>query len=71
MADVEAMSEVPDESTWAFKAADSTLHTGGEHAVDPVDLVMASGREPTPERIEKARRAMEEHGSAAVERYLP
>jgi hypothetical protein len=65
------MSDVPDESTWAFKTADSTLHTGSEHPVDPEDLVMASGREPTPELIEKARRAMEEHGSAAVERCLP
>ncbi|WP_399129783.1 hypothetical protein [Actinacidiphila sp. ITFR-21] len=63
--------EVADESTWAFKTADSSLHTGSEHAVDPEDLVMASGREPTPELVEKARRAMEEHGSAAVERYLP
>jgi hypothetical protein len=70
------MSDVPesgvlDESTWAFKTADSELHTGSEGPVDPVDLVMASGREPTPELIEKARRALEEHGPAAVERYLP
>jgi hypothetical protein len=39
--------------------------------VDPEDLVMASGREPTPELIERARRAMEEYGRAAVERCLP
>jgi hypothetical protein len=63
--------DVPDESTWAFKSADSALHTGSEHVIDPEDLVLASGREPTPELIEKARRAMEEHGSAAVERLLP
>jgi hypothetical protein len=64
-----------DESTWAYKSADSSLHTGAEGAVDgsvsPEDLVMLSGREPTPELIEKARRALEEHGAAAVERYLP
>jgi hypothetical protein len=65
------MSDVPDERTWAFKTADSRLHTGAESAVDPIDLVMLSGREPTPERIEKARRALEEYGAAAVERYLP
>ncbi|MBM9507900.1 hypothetical protein [Actinacidiphila acididurans] len=65
------MSDVADESKWAFKTADSCLHTGGEHMVDPEDLVRASGREPTPELIEKARRALEEHGPAAVERYLP
>ncbi|SHL09430.1 hypothetical protein [Actinacidiphila paucisporea] len=61
----------PDERTWAFKTADSSLHTGAESAVDPEDLVMASGRDCTPELIEKARKDLEEHGRAAVERYLP
>lgn len=65
------MSDVPDESTWAFKTADSTLHTGAEQSVDPEDLVLLSGREPTPELIEKARKFLEEHGPAAVERFLP
>ncbi|MCC9309875.1 hypothetical protein LN042_22855 [Kitasatospora sp. RB6PN24] len=50
---------------------DSLLHTGAEHPVDPVDLVMASGQDPTPELIEKARRKLEEEGPAAVERLLP
>ncbi|MDX6330876.1 MAG: hypothetical protein QOI83_3259, partial [Streptomycetaceae bacterium] len=49
------MSEPSDESKWAFKTADSCLHTGSEHMVDPEDLVMVSGRELTPARIEKAR----------------
>jgi hypothetical protein len=65
------MSDTPDEHTWAFKTADRVLHTGAEGGVDPEDLVMLSGREPTPELIEKARRVLEEHGAAAVERYLP
>jgi hypothetical protein len=65
------MSEPIDESKWAWKTADSCLHTGSEHLIDPEDLVMASGREPTPARIEAARKALEEHGAAAVERYLP
>jgi hypothetical protein len=65
------MSEPIDESRWAWKTADSCLHTGSERLIDPVDLVMASGREPTPARIEAARKALEEHGAAAVERYLP
>jgi hypothetical protein len=64
-------SDVPDERTWAFKTADSALHTGSEGVVDPEDLVLLSGREPTPALIEKARRELEEHGPAAVERYLP
>ncbi|MFI8186463.1 hypothetical protein OG539_14950 [Actinacidiphila glaucinigra] len=65
------MSEPIDESKWAWKTADSCLHTGSEHMIDPEDLVMASGREPTPALIEKARKLLEEHGAAAVERYLP
>lgn len=47
------------------------LYTGGERPFDPEDLVMASGRDVTPERIERAKRLMEEEGAAAVERYLP
>ncbi|MEU2871495.1 hypothetical protein ABZ769_20125 [Streptomyces olivoreticuli] len=47
------------------------LYTGGERPFDPEDLVMASGRDVTPERVEAAKRLMEEKGSAAVERYLP
>ena len=50
---------------------DRLLHTGAEHPVDPEDMVRASGREPTPALIEKARRALEEQGAAAVERLLP
>ncbi|WP_329179442.1 hypothetical protein [Streptomyces sp. NBC_01477] len=61
----------PDERTWAFKTADSSLHTGAEGTVDAEDLVMASGQDCTPELIEKARQDLEEHGAAAVERYLP
>lgn len=67
----EAMSD-PDERTWAFKTADSSLHTGTEgNAIDPEDLVLASGREPTPELLEQARKDLEEHGPAAIEKYLP
>jgi hypothetical protein len=62
------MSQPEDESR---PTPDRLLHTGSEHPVDPEDLVLASGREPTPELIEKARKAMEEHGAAAVERLLP
>ncbi|MFF7634859.1 hypothetical protein ACFZB9_17115 [Kitasatospora sp. NPDC008050] len=50
---------------------DHLLHTGSEHPIDPEDLVMASGQDPTPALIEKARQAMERDGAAAVERVLP
>ncbi|KDN85980.1 hypothetical protein [Kitasatospora cheerisanensis] len=50
---------------------DNLLHTGAEHPVDPEDLVMASGRTPTPELVAKAKKDLEEQGAAAVERVLP
>jgi hypothetical protein len=50
---------------------DRLLHTGSEHPVDPEDLVRLTGREPTPARIERARKMLEEHGPAVIERYLP
>ncbi|MCB5178445.1 hypothetical protein [Streptomyces antimicrobicus] len=49
----------------------SILWTGGERAYDPEDLVMATGADPTPERVEKARKLIEEKGAAVIERYLP
>ncbi|WP_327066077.1 hypothetical protein OG500_09500 [Kitasatospora sp. NBC_01250] len=50
---------------------DRLLHTGAERPIDPVDLVMASGQDPTPALIEKARQAIARDGAAAVERVLP
>jgi hypothetical protein len=47
------------------------LRTGSETPIDPEDLVRVSGRDVTPERLERARRLIEEKGSAAAERYLP
>lgn len=62
------MSEPTDES---MPTPDRLLHTGAEHPIDPVDMVMASGQDPTPELIEKARKRLERDGAAAVERLLP
>lgn len=50
---------------------DRLLHTGAENPIDPEDLVMLQGREPTPERVEAARKLLEKEGPAAIERYLP
>lgn len=47
------------------------LHTGGDRPYDPEDLVMATGHDPTPERVEKARRLIEKEGPQVIERYLP
>ncbi|GAA2497895.1 hypothetical protein GCM10010406_38030 [Streptomyces thermolineatus] len=54
-----------------FRTPDSKLHTGSENPIDPEDLVRASGREPTPERLARAAKLLEEEGPSAVERYLP
>lgn len=45
--------------------------TGSDQPIDPEDLVRLSGRDPTPERVERARRLIQEKGAAAVEVYLP
>ncbi|WP_338320389.1 hypothetical protein [Streptomyces lonarensis] len=50
---------------------DRLLRTGAEGPVDPEDLVRLTGKDVTPERLEQAKRLLEEHGPAAVERYLP
>ncbi|WP_059007064.1 hypothetical protein [Streptomyces specialis] len=50
---------------------DRLLHSGGGRPIDPEDLVRLSGREPTPERVEEARRPLGKEGASAVERYLP
>jgi hypothetical protein len=47
------------------------LRTGAEGPVDPEDLAMADGVDPTPENIEKYRRILEEKGPRAVEETTP
>ncbi|MFE3328905.1 hypothetical protein [Streptomyces sp. NPDC059176] len=47
------------------------IFTGSERPFDAEDLVMASGREPTPANLARARKEIEEKGAAALERYLP
>jgi hypothetical protein len=47
------------------------LRTGAEQPVDPEDLAMAQGKDPTPENVEKARQQLEEEGRVAVEKELP
>ncbi|CAM5572682.1 hypothetical protein [Streptomyces abikoensis] len=68
MKDKTAKEKTDDGST---TSRPSRLYTGGERPIDPEDLVMASGRDVTPERVERAKRLIEEKGPAAVERYLP
>ncbi|MEV5595229.1 hypothetical protein [Streptomyces sp. NPDC052496] len=58
-------------SDGARAARQREFYTGGERPFDPEDLVMARGLDPTPERVEEARKLIEEKGAAAIERYLP
>ncbi|MEW1720382.1 hypothetical protein [Streptomyces sp. NPDC093109] len=50
---------------------DRLLHTGGHDGVTPEDLVLASGRDLTPENIEWAKRRLAAKGRAAIEEQLP
>jgi hypothetical protein len=63
------MKESPEDQNATSRP--SRFYSGGERPFDPEDLVMASGRDVTPERVEAAKRLIEEKGAAAVERYLP
>ncbi|MEU1375626.1 hypothetical protein ABZ442_18465 [Streptomyces triculaminicus] len=63
------MKESPEDTSTTSRPR--RLYTGSERPFDPEDLVMVSGRDVTPERVEQARRLIEEKGAAAVERYLP
>ncbi|MBY8885385.1 hypothetical protein K7472_11055 [Streptomyces sp. PTM05] len=65
------MTDSADEETSTARGGPARFRTGAERPFDPEDLVMASGRDVTPERIEQARRLIEEKGAAALERYLP
>jgi hypothetical protein len=47
------------------------LRTGAETPVDPEDLAMAEGLDPTPENVERMRRRLEERGSRAVDEATP
>lgn len=48
------------------------LRTGSETPVDPEDLAMAEGEDPTPENVERHRRRIEELGEReATDRATP
>ncbi|MFJ6699022.1 hypothetical protein ACIQM4_23475 [Streptomyces sp. NPDC091272] len=50
---------------------DSRLHSGGSDDATPEDLVLASGRDLTPENLEWARKRLADKGRAAIESELP
>ncbi|MER5881391.1 hypothetical protein ACFWFU_35365 [Streptomyces sp. NPDC060235] len=50
---------------------DTLLHTGTEGPVTAEDLVLAAGRDVTPENLAWAERKLEKEGPAAIDKLLP
>lgn len=71
--DPEAISTTPDARAVAPDAVtpDRLLHTGADDSPSPEDLVLASGRDVTPESLEWARRKLAEEGRSAIDKRLP
>ncbi|WP_151770637.1 hypothetical protein [Streptomyces abyssomicinicus] len=63
----------PDESRASFEGVtpDGKLHTRPDTAVTPEDLVLATGRDVTPDTLRWAERKLATEGSAAMEKLLP
>lgn len=66
------MSDEP-ESVSASRGVtpDSLLHTGGSDDPSAEDLVLASGRDLTPQTLEWAQRKLATEGRAAIDKLLP
>ncbi|WLQ32121.1 hypothetical protein P8A18_01105 [Streptomyces castrisilvae] len=50
---------------------DALLHTGASDDPSAEDLVLASGRDLTPQSLEWARRTLAREGRAALDKRLP
>ncbi|MFE7751240.1 hypothetical protein [Streptomyces sp. NPDC057428] len=50
---------------------DHLLHTGGDDEPSAEDLVLASGRDLSPENLEWARRRLSQEGRSAMDKQLP
>lgn len=50
---------------------DDLLHTRPGTEVSPEDLVLAAGRDVTPDTLEWARRKLADEGPAALDKLLP
>ncbi|MFG2376552.1 hypothetical protein ACGFY9_34425 [Streptomyces sp. NPDC048504] len=50
---------------------DAMLHARTGTEVAPEDVVLAAGRDVTPENLEWARRKIEAEGAAALDKLLP
>ncbi|MFJ4784108.1 hypothetical protein [Streptomyces sp. NPDC088794] len=62
-----APSEPPED----LVTPDDLLHTRTGTEVSPEDLVLAAGKDVTPQTLEWARRKLAAEGPAALEKLLP
>ncbi|MFC9734774.1 hypothetical protein [Streptomyces roseolus] len=66
------MNAEPDEmSRGDAPTPDDVLHSGAEGEFTAEDVVLASGRDVTPETLAWAERRMAEKGRAALDELLP
>ncbi|MEU2247930.1 hypothetical protein [Streptomyces sp. NPDC019224] len=66
------MSDEPDSvSSTRGVTPDALLHTGASDNPSAEDLVLASGRDLTPENLEWAQRTLAREGRAAIDKRLP
>ncbi|MGW5990253.1 hypothetical protein ACWFRT_28290 [Streptomyces anulatus] len=70
------MSEEPESVSAAMSGPegitpDRLLHTGASDRPSAEDLVLASGRDLTPETLEWARRKLAAEGRSAIDKQLP
>ncbi|WP_016909441.1 MULTISPECIES: hypothetical protein [Streptomyces] len=63
MSDTEGEPELP--------SSDEVLHAAPSSDPTPEDVVLASGRDMTPENLEWARKRLAEEGRAALDKELP
>ncbi|MEE1795660.1 hypothetical protein PUR28_33620 [Streptomyces sp. BE308] len=56
---------------WQEVTPDRLLHTGGSDRPTAEDLVLASGRDLTPQTLEWARRKLAAEGRSAIDKQLP
>ncbi|GAA3096685.1 hypothetical protein [Streptomyces echinatus] len=66
-------TSTPEESRSSddVRTPDALLHSAPSSNVTPEDMVMASGRDVTPQNLDWARRKLESEGPAAIEKLLP
>jgi hypothetical protein len=61
----------PSDPTGERATPDDLLHARSDAEVSPEDVVLASGKDLTPDNLEWARRKLAAEGPAALDKLLP